>query len=302
MSSWSILIESELSSAIFTSALKKTSESNNLIFLIIQKTYKIISKLFFMIFSYLINNKIHSNCWRTSIDAILKKFEKSNYFISKSYRIIILLNCLKKISKKIIVKRLSYLKQISNMLDFDQIDERKNRSTIDAVFNLTHDIQLILKQKLITSCLFLNVKKTFDYVLTNQLLIILIKLNLFIQLKNWVNNFMNNRSIALTFDDQKQHTRQIKIDISQKSSILLILFFIYIWFLFSIIRIKIRISPFSFIDNIQISVSSKNIENNCKTLIEIIKIAFSWTDANAIQFDDSKFELIHFESKKNHVN
>ena len=95
-----------------------------------------------------------------------------------------MLNCLKKISEKIIVKRLSYLRQISNMLDFDQIDEQKNRSAIDAVFNLTHDIQLTLKQKLITSCLFLNVKKAFDHVSTNQLLIILIKLNLFIQLKN----------------------------------------------------------------------------------------------------------------------
>ena len=39
---------------------------------------------------------------------------------------------------------------------------------------------------------------------------------------------MNNQSIALAFDDQKQYTRQIKIDISQKSSISSILFFIYI--------------------------------------------------------------------------
>ena len=86
---------------------------------------------------------------------------------------------------------------------------------------------------------------------------------------------MNNRSIALTFDDQKQHTRQIKIDISQKLSISSILFFIYIRFLFSKIRIKIRINSFNFINDIKINVSSKNIENNCKTLIEIIKITFS---------------------------
>ena len=113
---------------------------------------------------------------------------------------------------------------------------------------------------------------------------------------------MNNRSIALTFNDQKQHIRQIKIDISQKLSISSILFFIYIRFLFSKIWIKIQISFFNFIDDIQINVSSKNIENNCKTLIEIIKIAFSWIDANAIQFDDSKFKLIHFESKKIMLN
>ena len=109
---------------------------------------------------------------------------------------------------------------------------------------------------------------------------------------------MNNRSIALAFDDQKQHTRQIKIDISQKSSISSILFFIYIRFLFLKIRLKIWINFFNFIDDIQINVLLKNIENNCKILTEIIKITFSWIDANAIRFDDSKFELIHFESKK----
>ena len=214
-----------------------------------------------------------------------KKWKKSNYFVSKSYRIITLLNCLKKISKKIIVKRLSYLKQISNMLDFDQINERKNQSAIDAILNLTHDIQLTLKQKLITSCLFLNVKKAFDHVSTNQLLIILIKLNLPIQLKNWVNNFMNNRSIALAFDDQKQHTRQIKIDISQKSSISSILFFIYIRFLFSKIQIKVQTNFFSFIDDIQINVSSKNIENNCKTLLFFLLIQIYSSYAINIGYD-----------------
>ena len=232
----------------------------------------------------------------------MKKFEKLNYFISKSYRIIILLNCLKKISKKIIVKRLSYLKQMSNMLDFDQIEERKNRSAIDAILNLTHDIQLTLKQKLITSCLFLNVKKAFDHVSTNQLLIILIKLNLFIQLKNWVNNFMNNRSIALAFDEQKQHTRQIKIDISQKLSISSILFFIYIRFLFSKIRIKIWINFFNFIDDIQINVLSKkhwkqlqNTDRNNQN-----SIFMSWCKCGTIWW--LKIRIDSFWIKKNHVN
>ena len=205
----------------------------------------------------------------------MKKFEKSDYSISKTYRIITLLNCLGKISEKIIVIRLSYLKQISNMLNFDQIDERKNRSVIDVVLNLIHDIQIALKQKLITSCLFLDVKGAFDHVSTQQLLIIMTRLNLPNQIKNWVNDFMNNRSIQLAFDGQKQHTRNIRIEISQKSSILSLLFLIYIRFLFPKIRIKAKINSFSFIDDIQINITSKCIKINCKTLTEIANIAFS---------------------------
>lgn len=64
------------------------------------------------------------------------------------------------------------------MLDFDQIEGRENRSAIDVVLNLTHDVQIALKQKLIILYLFLNIKGAFDHVSTHQLLIILIKLNL----------------------------------------------------------------------------------------------------------------------------
>ena len=114
----------------------------------------------------------------------MKKNQKIELFYIKIISNHNIVELFEKNLKKIIVKQLLYLKQISNMLDFNQIDKRKNRSTIDAVFNLIHNIQLILKQKLITSCLFLNVKKILNHVSTNQLLIILIKLNLFIQLKN----------------------------------------------------------------------------------------------------------------------
>ena len=177
------MIESEIQSAIFISAFKKASGSDNLTFLIIQKAYKCISKLFFLIYSKLINNGIHSNCWRMNTEAILKKLRKFDYFISKSYRIITLLNCLEKISEKIIATRLSCLRQIINMLNFNQIGGRKNRSVIDAILNLTHDIQIALTQKSIILCLFLNVKGAFNHVSINQLLRVLTKLNLLIQLR-----------------------------------------------------------------------------------------------------------------------
>ena len=89
------------------------------VFWLFKKHIKSYQNYFLWFFSYLINNEIHSNYWRTKIKTILKKMKKSNYFISKSYRIITLLNCLKKVSEKIVVKKLLCLKQISNMFDFD---------------------------------------------------------------------------------------------------------------------------------------------------------------------------------------
>ena len=48
---------------------------------------------------------------------ILKKLEKSDYSILKVYRIIILLNYVKKVSEKIIAIRLLYLVETLDLLD-----------------------------------------------------------------------------------------------------------------------------------------------------------------------------------------
>jgi hypothetical protein len=96
--------------------------------------------------------------------------DKSDYIASKAYKIITLLNCLEKISKKIIASRLPYFEQTSDLLDLNQMSERKKLSTVDAIMNLTHDIELSLKEKKSTTCVFLNVKEAYDYASIKQLL------------------------------------------------------------------------------------------------------------------------------------
>ena len=50
---------------------------------------------------------------------MLKRRRKPDYSLLKAYRIITLLNCLRKVAEKIIVTRLSYLSQVSELLDID---------------------------------------------------------------------------------------------------------------------------------------------------------------------------------------
>jgi hypothetical protein len=124
---WFDLIKSKLQKAIFTFVLNKASRSDQLTFLIVQKTYKSISDIFFMLYSEFINRDHHFICWREEIEAILKKSNKSNYIASKAYRIITLLNCLEKISEKIIVSRLFFSK--TNIWStWFKSDERTKRS------------------------------------------------------------------------------------------------------------------------------------------------------------------------------
>ncbi len=122
---------------------------------------------------------------REDTKIILKKSDKLNYSISKIYRIITLLNCLDKVAEKIIAVQLSYTAEINDkLLNFDQMKDRKQRSAIDAVLNLVHNVQMAKSRENTLICLLLDVKEAFDHVTLKQLIKILIKLKISINLIN----------------------------------------------------------------------------------------------------------------------
>ena len=115
-----------------------------------------------------------------------------------------LLNCLKKISEKIIATRLSHFAKHLNLLHNKQIKDRKNRFAIDAFLCLLHDIQIAKNSEDIFSCLFLDVKDTFNYVSTKRLIAILHKLKMSNQLIRWMKSFMINRKIESAFNEKNK--------------------------------------------------------------------------------------------------
>lgn len=96
--------------------------------------------------------------------AILQKSNKLNYQHSKAYRIITLLNYLRKIAEKLVAKRLTDLCEHYQLLHKDQIRGQQHWSVTDAIMSLTYDIQLAAQKKKTISALFMNVKETFDNV------------------------------------------------------------------------------------------------------------------------------------------
>ncbi len=152
-------------------------------------------------------------------------------------------------------------------------------------------------------CLLLDVKEVFDHVALKQLIKVLIKLKISVNLINWIKCFLQNRIIDLAFDNERQKPKKISTEISQDSFISLILFLIYIRYLFSKIHAKFEnLQLLSYIDNVMLYIEERNIDKNVKMLKNAAKIAFTWAKNNAMQFNDSKSELIHFESHKMTLN
>ena len=173
-----------------------------------------------------------------------------------------LLNCLGKVVEKIIATRLFFLAESTDLLDSDQIGGRRQKLIINTVLSLVYDIQLAKHEKRVISILFMNIKEVFDHVSANQMLKICQELQLPKSLCYWIKSFLQDRKVQLRFDGNSQKMTDIEIGIPQGSPVSPILFLIYIRFLFTK-RLNISERILSYLDDIELVVSSKSIEENC---------------------------------------
>ena len=253
-----------------------------------------IPDIFFKVFSTLVNRGYHPRPWKQAIGAILKKPKKPDYSAPKAYRVIALLNCLGKISERILAQRLSFLAETTSLLHESQIGGRLKKSAIDAALLLTNQVQENKALNLKTSTLFLDVKGAFDHVAENQLIQTLIDLNLPLTLIGWIRSFLEKRVLKLSFNGQTEEFKPIETGIPQGSPISPILFLIYIRNLFQ----PGQSTFLSYIDDITLTVSSTSWKKNAKSLESEASKIYELAAQNSIQFDLSKTELLHWSKAK----
>src|SRR6266496_2515061 len=160
---WPEVTRNEIKTAIFTSSIKKAAESDAISFLILQKIYSVLEERFYKLYKALIQFGYHPKCWKEAVSVILRK-ENRKATISKSYKVVSLLNYMEKVAEKIIATRLSYIAKTTNLLKINQISDRKQKSAIDAIMTLVHDIQLAKHENKATLVLFINIKEVYDHV------------------------------------------------------------------------------------------------------------------------------------------
>ena len=91
--------------------------------------------------------------------------------------------------------------ELTDLLDSNQIGDRRQKSVINTVLSLVHDIQLAKHKKRVTSVLFINIKRAFNHISANQILKICQKLQLSKSLCYWIKFFLQDRKIQLKFDE-----------------------------------------------------------------------------------------------------
>ena len=181
-------------------------------------------------------------------------------------------------AEKIIATRIAYFAENllygKEILDHEQIEDWKQKSTIDAALNLVHNAQMSKNRDNTLLCLLIDVKEAFDHVSLTQLINVLKRLDISRNIVDWVTCFLQERVISLAFDGNKQKPKQIAIEIFPESPILSILFLIYIRFLFLQIRARYDVSTSSYIDDVAIYVEGRDIVKNVTIFQSAIDIAF----------------------------
>src|ERR1700709_2108807 len=188
---WSKLSYIELENSCTSKIKGKTPGPDLITQEIIVQAYLAISNTFFNIYSILIDQGYHSKVWKQATGFILKKPKKPDYSLPKAYRVIALLNCLGKVSERILARRLSYLAKTTNLLHPTQIGGRLKKSAVDAALLLANEVESNRRLKRKTITLFLDVKGAFDHVAKNQLLTILQRLQLPSSLVAWTSSFLS---------------------------------------------------------------------------------------------------------------
>lgn len=244
------------------------------------------------------NWQYYSKTFKCAKTIALRKSSRNDYTVTEAWRLIVLLNTIEKIVKRVTARRLQSITEKHSLLLKLQIKARQKRSTESALDPLLSQIRTIWEKTEenheIVSILSLNMTKVFDNVITTRLTHILWRKEISDSLMSWVLNFMTNRTAYLTFDDQKSRIYHILVDISQRSCISSIFFLFYNSKLIEICNLSDKsVMNLKFVNDVNILVYSVFTKNNCRILRKVHDRCFAWAARHEARFVSEKYELMH---------
>ncbi len=208
-----------------------------------------------------------------------------------------LFNTLSKILKFIIFEHLQNIIKACDLILNIQIKACKHRSidtTLQLITEKIHTVWSDMKRKVV-SLLSLNEKSAFDNVMHSRLLYNMKKRKVSRLLLKFVKNFLKDQRITITIDDYMMMKCSVNINISQNSSLLLILYLFYNANLLEACdNIKLRTNFTNFVNDINILTYEKFMKCNCRVLSEIYNRCKQWSKMHDIKFLMTKHKLIHF--------
>ncbi len=299
------ITEDEVKQIIRRVKADKASSASDISNRVLQASLAELISVLTSLFNACIIHKYHSKQFKKTQTIVLRKSKKSDYIDLKMYRLIALLNIMNKALKSIMIKRLSDIVETYCMLSNAQMRARRKQfviSTLDLLIDQVHTVW-DCEIKYVIFMLSLDVIEAFNQVSHVRLLHMLKMKRTSSYIIEWTCSFLKNRKMSLIFDEQMSDMREINADISQRFLILSILF---LFFNASLIEkckaLRIKIEVFDFVNDINILVYDRFIEEICRTLSKAHDVCAKWACTHDATFASEKYELMHFTRKLKRFN
>jgi len=243
--------------------------------------------------TFFINEKIRTrkfpDPWKLAkVIPLFKGGDRTNL---NQYRPISLLPAISKVYEKVIDKQLKQFLDERNILINTQFGFRKNHETSHAVMHLIREITTANTKNMVSTAVFIDVKKAFDCC-NHQ--IILKKLDHYGIDKTIFSNYLQNREQFVTCNGLKSGNRKITCGVPQGSILGPTLFTIYINDLPRCTRLKTIL----FADDTTFIHSAKDIDTlTYETNIEL-KAIQNWFTQNALTVHPAKSNYLIFNNKR----
>ncbi|KAL1448304.1 hypothetical protein WDU94_005687 [Cyamophila willieti] len=170
------------------------------------------------IYNLIWSNGSFPDCWKTAVIIPILKPQK-NSLDPSSYRPISLLSCSNKIFEKMVSKRLKWIIEDRDLVDYYQSGNRKKRSTMDNLLVLEREIICALQCKEYVVAIFLDINKFFDRISKISVLEKLIDKNIGGPMFNYIRNFLTKPRISVKIDGEFSSVHEIDNSVRQGSSL-----------------------------------------------------------------------------------
>ena len=226
---------------------------------------------------------------------VLYKLGKPDYRISSTFHIIVLLETVSKI-----LKRLSALCDAAAAHSLGLLHPNQSRSLaglgcFDAVATLTHEVRLLQAASLKVSTFFLEVKGGFDNLCGNTLVGILTKGGFSAYLIAWIKSFLSKRQCRLIFQGAPKIFCPVSVGTPQGSLISPLLFVLYFASLHPTIAQGLAIS---YVDDRTLTVGSDSVRSNIRHLQHFLYFIQRQGAYLGVACYVPKTELIHWRTPK----